>query len=437
MGSSAARIRNYLLLHGPSPAREVYRSLEISQPTFSQTIAKMGAEVAVLGARRSARYALIRSIPEVSRETPIYFISESGEPEHAADLIAIQPNGFYVIARNESVSSAGYPDFPYWLNDVRPSGFLGRLIPRRHPELGFPDDVRLWTANHALRYAATLGRDLIGNVVLGDRALDLALRAQSAFVTEKNRATDYPRLAEETIKHGAAGSSAGGEQPKFLVTKQPSQTPVLVKFSPSGTDAINIRRRDLLICESHALETIREHGHDSAEAEIIASKDQIFLEVRRFDRIGPSGRRGVMTLGALSGEGEVAGWRDAAKDLERERKITAEMRQEILWRYYFGLCIANTDMHAGNLSFFVKGEKVLSLAPVYDMLPMAYAPRMEQIVSIDATMPTLYPQERDIWESAVLAARDFWEKVRKDDRVRREILRAAEDWLRVLKAVRD
>lgn len=50
-------------------------------------------------------------------------------------------------------------------------------------------------------------------------------------------------------------------------------------------------------------------------------------------------------------------------------------------------------MHAGNLSFFLS-ERPLALAPVYDMLPMAYAPgstgsMLSQVydISLDAAIP--------------------------------------------------
>lgn len=44
---------------------------------------------------------------------------------------------------------------------------------------------------------------------------------------------------------------------------------------------------------------------------------------------------------------------------------------EVIWA--FGRLIANSDMHAGNLSFYLS-EPPFALTPVYDMLPMAYAP---------------------------------------------------------------
>lgn len=58
----------------------------------------------------------------------------------------------------------------------------------------------------------------------------------------------------------------------------------------------------------------------------------------------------------------------------------AETVAQVRRLWWFGRLIGNTDMHDGNLSF-VPGPPLpgrptapLALAPVYDMLPMAYAP---------------------------------------------------------------
>jgi serine/threonine protein kinase HipA of HipAB toxin-antitoxin module len=45
----------------------------------------------------------------------------------------------------------------------------------------------------------------------------------------------------------------------------------------------------------------------------------------------------------------------------------------LLWA--FGTLTGNTDMHSGNLSFTSLHGRPYQLAPAYDMLPMAFAPR--------------------------------------------------------------
>lgn len=54
--------------------------------------------------------------------------------------------------RDAAGVNAVYDDLPWFLFDLRPSGFLGRFVPMRHPELGLPVDIRAWSAEHLLGY---------------------------------------------------------------------------------------------------------------------------------------------------------------------------------------------------------------------------------------------------------------------------------------------
>ena len=77
----------------------------------------------------------------------------------------------------------------------------------------------------------------------------------------------------------------------------------------------------------------------------------------------------------------------------------------------FGITIGNTDMHFGNLSFYIDRELPFRLAPIYDMLPMHYAPaadgslRNAPLMTISATA-----------ETAKLA-RNFWQSVAAHKRI--------------------
>jgi hypothetical protein len=94
-----------------------------------------------------------------------------------------------------------------------------------------------------------------------------------------------------------------------------------------------------------------------------------------------------------------------AADVERVRLIEA-----------FGLCIANTDMHLQNLSFFWQlGAKTCALAPVYDMLPMYFSPTAGGEVPADA--PTRPVPRADLvacWDQARGLAAAFWSRVAAD-----------------------
>ena len=71
--------------------------------------------------------------------------------------------------------------------------------------------------------------------------------------------------------------------------------------------------------------------------------------------------------------------------------------------YNFGLAIGNTDMHFGNISFFVKRNLPFELAPIYDMLPMYYAPKSDGTLQNEA-LASIPPTR----ESRTMA-KEFWQ----------------------------
>ena len=81
------------------------------------------------------------------------------------------------------------------------------------------------------------------------------------------------------------------------------------------------------------------------------------------------------------------------------------------WLDVFGQLIGNTDRHFGNLSFLETDEGPLRLAPVYDMLPMAFAPSGTTIVEspFEPAPPTA--ETLDVWPDAARHAHGFWTRV--------------------------
>lgn len=201
-----------------------------------------------------------------------------------------------------------------------------------------------------------------------------------ALATKPQR---YAELAAASSHGELPGSSAAGEQPKFTAYAQvavpdgPAESAhVIVKFSAPVPGAVSQRWRDLLWAEHLALQVLREHGVPAAASAVIDHGEQRFLEVQRFDRVGARGRHALFSLAALDAEfaGRPGRWPEMARALARERVIEAPAIQgaELLWA--FGTLIGNTDMHAGNLSFMSDTGPPYTLAPAYDMTPMAFAP---------------------------------------------------------------
>lgn len=412
----AGMLRVHLGAGGPATAPGVSRALGISQPVFSRLVGRLRDELIVVGRARSTRYALRRMIPEVGDRVPIYEIDALGQSRLLAMLHAIAPRGFYVDPAAPDVAAAFHDDLPYFLYDQRPSGFLGRFLPLRHPELELPNDVRLWSGDHCLKYLTRYGWNVSGNLIVGDAAFQRYLqntRAPADGIDRDARHARYPQLAEDMLAAGAVGSSATGEQPKFLVTDMPGARALLVKFSPPTHSALGQRTADLLVCEHVGHGVLARHGQDAAKSSLVAAGERVFLEVERFDRLAGGGRRGMLSLSALDLEfvGHGRGWTHTSSELERQGLLDAGALQRIRWLALFGQLIANTDMHLGNLSLLTCGSRLVGLAPAYDMLPMWYAPQHGQMVErpFDPPMPT--PADAALWTDVCAAAIAFWEEV--------------------------
>jgi hypothetical protein len=213
------------------------------------------------------------------------------------------------------------------LQDARPAGFLGRTVPQRYPDLALPPRVNDWSDEHFLRYLTQRGSDCTGDLILGTAALDHFLAGdESPEVPQASCATRYPELAREAMAGTLPGSSAHGEHPKFTARLRADTlvTHVLVKFSPARTTLIGQRWADLLLAEHVAHEVLREHGIAAAQSRWLEYGEHAFLETQRFDRIGPRGRRGAVSLLSVDAclFGALDSWTRAAERLERARRIS-------------------------------------------------------------------------------------------------------------------
>jgi serine/threonine protein kinase HipA of HipAB toxin-antitoxin module len=201
-------------------------------------------------------------------------------------------------------------------------------------------------------------------------------------ITEEQKAESYARLAREASRGKISGPAAGGEQPKFTAYAATPSGPrhVIVKFNERASGPAAERWRDLLLAEHLALETLCEAGIPAATTRLLDHGQQRFLEVERFDRVGPRGRLGTFSLAALDAEfvgAASGGWPRIARRLVATRIICPEAADgaELLWA--FGTLIGNTDMHNGNISFLSGHGHPYTLAPAYDMTPMGFRPHGE------------------------------------------------------------
>jgi hypothetical protein len=407
-----------ILARGIATGAELQRELKVSQPTLSRVIARLGEQIVRIGSNRNARYALRRELPQIGSSLPIFEINEEGQASLLGRLDALARDQYWFAAtvpQHRELSDG----LPYFLQDLWPQGFIGRTVSKRFPELGLPERINDWNDSHVLMYLSQRGDDSIGNILIGDESLRRYLKqfqAHRSYVDLRDRENQYPVLADSAIAGTPPGSAAGGEQPKFTVEigNRDDVRHVLVKFSPIRTDRVSQRWSDLLVAEHIASKLLAVVGVPANATELVVAGNRLFLEVERFDRSGIRGRIGIASLAAIVDRhiGRRDNWIAAAESLKSMGKVSAKDAESIRRAATFGQLIGNSDMHFGNLSFFASLGREFSLAPIYDMLPMMYAPVAGDELP-DRQFETALPSAGNlsIWKSMAEAAEEYWREV--------------------------
>lgn len=423
-----------ILREGSQPARALYERLGISQPTLSRLIGQIGESILRFGKARQTQYALRRKLGSLTA-FPLYRINTSGNLEQWGLLHPIMPEGYLVetwaTPQNEA-SMKLHQGLPWFLQDMRPQGFLGRSFARFHgPLLGLHVDPNRWSDDQTLLALANVEDDSPGNLLVGEESA-ASFQTDALFTREDEARTPIPndrrlqtylRLANRALSGEVVGSSAGGEQPKFNIEILHDDKPVhvMVKFTAPQDNEATRRWRSLLICEHIAFQVLREQFPCSASELLAADTDgipQLFLEVPRFDRVGRRGRLGVVSLKALDDEytGLATDWPKIAAALVQSGKLDESVYRQVQKLYAFGVLIGNGDMHPGNLSFLVddvtKPEPVYTLAPVYDMLPMSLAPRPSGQIPDALPLPKIgINPPLKVWKEMLPFAAHYWRQV--------------------------
>ena len=116
----------------------------------------------------------------------------------------------------------------------------------------------------------------------------------------------------------------------------------------------------------------------------------------------------------------------AAIELNQEGLIDSDAVSRIQRLRAFGELIGNSDMHFGNLSFYLDDSLPFRVAPSYDMLPMQWAPGVQGEISSHALTPLPpIPSELAAWREAAGWAEDFWNRVAADPRLSADFVRLA------------
>ena len=425
-----------------------------SRPTLSRAVRTAGDALIVRGRARRTTYAARRALRGSFEPLPLFRIDRNGTPQHIADLDLVYPDGTAVNfigdfgwPLDDRMNDGWFDGLPYPMQDMRPQGFLGRDFAQNHAALlQVSEDPSMWSDNDALHALSLHGWDVSGNLLVGvqacrlwlDRVQEMTASGAPGGVPESMIAEQYPRRATYTLVMGALGSSVGGEFPKFPVIRQRAdgtQQHMLVKFSGSDNSLGTQRWADLLVCEHLAGRALRDTtGIACAKSEVHVHAGRTFLEVERFDRHGALGRSPMVSWFALNAAFVGAAgrpWAEAVRPLVSKGWLSADDVSRILRTWLFGQLIGNTDMHDGNLSFIpvpAADGVVFTVAPIYDMLPMTYAPVRGVELPPRNYVPRLaLPTEEAAWRDAAAAALVFWAMAADDERISADFRRTCSD----------
>jgi HipA-like C-terminal domain/Bacterial regulatory protein, arsR family len=423
LSESAAALIALLMRRGPMTSAQLQRELGKSQPTVSRLLQSSAPRVLTLSRGKSARYALPQRILGLPAQQPLHWVHEDGRVQAWGELSLVQGGRVHVQAEGVDVLVAG--GLPWFLSPLRVQGFLGRLLARRLAPFGLDGDPQRWSVEQIL-FAAHEVLDPPGALLFGERR-----PAPERMLIQAN---EVAQRFDELAATLAAGSSAAGEQAKFIVGLNDGHAKeCIVKFSPPRGTPFGERWHDLLHAESLAAQTLSEHGVPVVTTRIRETAARTYLESVRFDRLPGSGRRHVVPLDAVH-EAFVAdarrNWAATCAALARQRRLPPDAPAQVSALMHFGHLIGNTDMHFGNLGLIVAPANVprgrFTLAPVYDMLPMRWRPD-PQAGSLDLLPFT--PRDEALQSPALAVARVFWTRAAESTAISRGFRALAREML--------
>jgi hypothetical protein len=386
---------------------QIQSQLKIYPPVMSLLIREAGPLVARFGRGVNTRYALPREVAGLGRAVPVYRADDRGQTARTGHLNFLAGGGYYF--EPETGDGQTFAELPFYVGDVCARGYIGDGFAARFPELKLPARLGDWTDDHHLIALARRGEDCVGSMILGEESLSRFRAGPRVWAR-----SDYAQLARGALADQPA-ALIGGDHPKFAAYSEGRH--VIVKFAGGDGAAAN-RRRDLLLCEHLALEVLWQAGLSVSKSAWFDLDGTRYLEIERFDRVGAKGRRGVLSLHALSAHylgGAVENWSRAGRRIQDEPTLSMAPAHadRMIWLDTFGDLIGNTDRGLDNYSFFAEraAKTTLVSTPVYDTGPTVLAPAGDN---------TFAPQppaaaNRHLWSEVAPHALKYWSRLRDAD----------------------
>lgn len=297
----------------------------------------------------------------------------------------LEREGYPLLAPGEHVLDD--EDIPWVFQDMAPSGFIGHRFAQWFSALGLPRRPIDWSARDTLTTVCEAGHDLSGNLVVGHGSHARYQRifgvgGETVGPARSDARAVFSRLANDALDEGDGLSSLGGERPKFSLRLADGNA-LLVKFSPPTSSLLGERWSDLLHVEMHAAATLRSAGIPAVYAGIEHIDDRAYLSIDRFDRCLGGGRVGCVTWASLSsaryGIIDAARTAEVSALLHADGLITDDELSRFAIAHAFSAAIGNNDTHLGNYALLIDERGRSALAPIYDVVPMQWAPRNDEL----------------------------------------------------------
>jgi hypothetical protein len=385
----------------------------------------------------------------------IYAINALGVPRPYGVLNTESPGAFSVTRHRLGTAPpqrilGPSKGLPYYLQDSRQTGYSGRKVPGDYLQHGLPTAAGDCSDAHSLSFLTRFGSQNVGNLVIGDESLYryLTFADEPPLIGAKDRCRFYPRFADVHLTQSgdqASGWASSaiflpGEDPKFAVRVLDDHRvrSVLVKFSGRRETPAGLRSADLLIAEWLASEVLRNHGFEMAQTRPHEFDGRVFLEIDRFDRVGPVGRRGISSLLCAVADryGKLDTWSLAAERLHRDNLLSANDLRRIKALEGFARLIGDNDRHLSHITFYDQFSGPFELAPTYGVLPAAFAPG-KGIMSGDSFRPQ--PPPRDLlknWPEALLCTEHYWGAISHYEGLSQSFRSLGDACLRAVRAMR-
>jgi len=408
-------------------SRQIQAETGLNQTAVSRQLRALAERIVTLSNGRSPRYALVGSAFGVQDSLPIYELDSQGDVALVAQLRPLSHGGFCLQPESGASSlllgKAGdgvYQGLPYFLQDMRPQGFLGRRFATALAKQTeqFSADPQHWNTDQLGRFLLANGDDLPGNFQFGSQVRS-RLKPELRSVED----SEYAASADALMAGQVPTRLVAGELPQFTLFSAAVGAHVTVKFSPRGDSPTASRWRDILLTEFHAAQAIREHRLATADYRMLESDGRLFLETRRLDRDGEQGRRSMLSLQAIDSEfvGLGTTWPAVMKSLHSRGLVDARQLRDAEVLSAFGRYINNSDLQLDNLYLRIAGN-TFELLPISGMASMGFAPQVGEVPPFRFELPDMSKiNAGDPRFVAALMARSFWKRLAAEPRISMEL----------------